>query len=129
MRLAFNRLCFGLNWLIASVCLLKQRGLRLKNKVLEKSDIPCPMCGKSLVALSRNRVILRCNHCSMTLALGEIIGQHKTMFCIFANKCEIYNPFTKKCRTRIFCRKYKGMKPIEFCKLSCEYRNGPAKHM
>ena len=80
------------------------------------------MCGKSLIELSENRFILKCNDCSMTLAVGEIIEQKEMNFCIFANGCTIYNPFTKKHRTRIFCKAYKGIKAVNFCKLSCEYR-------
>jgi hypothetical protein len=43
----------------------------------------------------------------MTLALGEIIEQGEMNFCVFANKCVIYDPFTKKRRARIFCREYR----------------------
>jgi hypothetical protein len=96
--------------------------LLLKNKVLKKFAIPCPMCKNPLIALSENRFILKCNDCDMTLALGEIIEQGEMNFCAFANKCVIYDPFTKKRRTRIFCREYGGFNPINFCKLSCEYR-------
>lgn|GEM_PF-6954583 len=52
----------------------------LKNKVSEKFEIPCPMCKKALLALSENRFILRCNHCSITFAVDEIIEQAKMSF-------------------------------------------------
>jgi hypothetical protein len=94
----------------------------LKNKVSEKFEILCPMCGKALLALSENRFILKCDHCSITFAVGEIVEQTKMRFCVFANKCIIYDPFTKKRRTRIFCKEYKCFNSINFCKLSCEYR-------
>jgi hypothetical protein len=74
------------------------------------------------MVLSENRCILKCNDCNMTLALGEIIEQVQMNFCVFANRCKIYNPFTKKLRTRIFCREYKEIKAVNFCRLLCEYR-------
>ena len=82
----------------------------------------CPMCKRPLIALSKNRFILKCNYCQITFAVGEIINQDKMNFCVFANKCVIFDPFTKKRRTRIFCIEYKGFKSIDFCKRSCEYR-------
>lgn len=96
--------------------------MMLKKNALEKLDIPCPMCDKALLVLSEDRFILKCNHCSITFAVGEIIEQDKMNFCVFANRCVIFDPFTKNRRTRIFCREYKCFNSINFCKLSCEYR-------
>ena len=93
----------------------------------KRKIILCPMCKKPLRVLSENRFILKCNQCSITFAVGEIIEQDKMNFCVFANKCVIYDPFTNKRRTRIFCKEYKDFNSIDFCKRSCEYRTPPYK--
>lgn len=101
----------------------------MKKMVLEKSDISCPMCEKPLLVLSENRFILKCSECSIIFAVGEILKQDEMNFCIFANKCVIYDPFTKKRRIRIFCKEYKGFNSIGFCKRSCEYRTPLCKNL
>ena len=98
------------------------------SKSLKQENIPCPMCKKNLRALSKNNFILKCDWCNIIFAVGEIVEQDKTNFCVFANKCVIHDPFTKKDRTRIFCVDYKEFNAIDFCKRTCEYRTTNIKN-